>query len=69
MENMACFMWAQANQNLSMLPSHHLSMEVDTGASVSITNLETLKTIQNDESTLQLEESTVKLQTYTDESI
>jgi hypothetical protein len=32
-----------------------LSMEVDTGASVSITSLETFKTIQNGESTLQLE--------------
>ena len=46
-----------------------LSMEVDTGASVSISSLETFKTIQNGESTFQLEESTVKLQTYTGESI
>ena len=44
-------------------------MEVDTGASVSIASLETFKTIQNGKSTLQLEESTVKLQTYTGESI
>ena len=46
-----------------------LSMEVDTGASVSITSLETFKTIQNGESPLQLEEPSVKLQTYTGESI
>ena len=43
--------------------------EVDTGASVSITSLETFKTIQNGESPLQLEEPSVKLQTYTGESI
>ena len=44
-------------------------MEVDTGASVSITSQETFKAIQNGESTLQLEESSVKLQTYTGEPI
>ena len=36
---------------------------------VSITSLETFKTIQNGESPLQLEEPSVKLQTYTGESI
>ena len=46
-----------------------LAMEVDTGASVSITSLETFKAIQNGESTLQLEESSVRLQTYTGEPI
>ena len=46
-----------------------LAVEVDTGASVSITSQETFKAIQNGESTLQLEESSVKLQTYTGEPI
>ena len=46
-----------------------LSMEVDTGASVSITSLETFKSIQEGESRLELKESMVKLQTYTGESI
>ena len=46
-----------------------LSMQVDTGASVSITSVETFKTIKNGESMLQLEESTAKLQTYTGEPI
>ena len=46
-----------------------LSMEIHTGASVSIVSLETFRTIQYGEYTLQLEESTEKLQTYTGESI
>ena len=49
--------------------SNPFAMEVDTGASVSITSQETFKAIQNGESTLQLEESSVKLQTYTGEPI
>ena len=45
-----------------------LAMEVDTGASVSITSQETFKAIQNGESTLQLEESSVN-KIYTGEPI
>ena len=44
-----------------------LSMEVDTGA--SITSLETFKTIREGESPLSLGESDMKLQTYTGEPI
>ena len=46
-----------------------LSMEVDTGASVSIISLETFQTIQNGDAILELKESDVRLQTYTGESI
>ena len=46
-----------------------LSMEVDTGASVSIISLETFQTIQNGDAILELKESNVRLQTYTGESI
>ena len=46
-----------------------LSMEIDTGASVSIASRETFNSIQEGESTLELAEPTVKLQTYTGEPI
>ena len=46
-----------------------LSMEVDTGASVSIISLETFQMIQNGDAILELKESNVRLQTYTGESI
>jgi hypothetical protein len=44
-------------------------MEINTGASVSIVSQETFQSIREGESTLELEKSTVKLQTYTGEPI
>ena len=46
-----------------------ISMEIDTGASVSIASRETFELIREGESHLELEEPTVRLQTYTGESI
>lgn len=46
-----------------------LSMEIDTGASVSIVSQDTFRTICEGTTSLQLKESTVKLQTYTGEVI
>ena len=46
-----------------------LSTEIDTGTSVSIASQNTLESIRNGEATLELEESTVKLQTYTGQQI
>ena len=48
---------------------HPLLMEIDTGASVSIASLHTFETICDGESTLELQEPTVKLRTYTGEPI
>ena len=44
-------------------------MEIDTGASVSIASRETFELIREGEPHLELEEPTVRLQTYTGESI
>ena len=44
-------------------------MEIDTGASVSIISRETFHLIKDGESTLELEEPSVCLQTYTGELI
>ena len=44
-------------------------MEIDTGASVSIISRETFDLIKDGESTLELEEPSVRLQTYTGEPI
>ena len=41
-----------------------ISMEIDTGASVSIISLETFESIKQGESMLELEQTPVKLQTY-----
>ena len=49
--------------------SNPLSMEIDTGASVSIASLSTFETIRNGESMLELDKSTVRLQTYTGQQI
>ena len=46
-----------------------LSMELDTGASVSIASQSTFDSIQVGESMLELDKSTVRLQTYTGEQI
>ena len=46
-----------------------LSMEIDTGASVTIASLETFNAIREGESSLELTQSNVKLQTYTGEPI
>ena len=46
-----------------------LSMEVDTGASVSIASQETFESIREGESSLELEAPTVRLKTYTGEPI
>lgn len=46
-----------------------LTMEVDTGASVSIINQETFELIREGQSVLELQRSAVKLQTYTGEPI
>ena len=46
-----------------------LAIKIDTGASVSIASRETFESIQKGESTLELKETTVKLQTYTGEPI
>jgi hypothetical protein len=46
-----------------------LSMEIDTGASVSIASQSTFESIRNGEATLELDKSTVKLQTYTGQQI
>ena len=43
--------------------------EIDTGASVTIASLETFNAIHEGKSSLELAESTVKLQTYTGEPI
>ncbi|ETW98899.1 MAG: hypothetical protein ETSY2_42010 [Candidatus Entotheonella gemina] len=48
---------------------NRLVMEIDTGASVSVVSEETFNTIREGLSTLELQESTVKLQTYTGEKI
>ena len=45
-----------------------MSMEIDTGASVSIINEETFKTIRKGESNLELQDTTVKLK-YTGDPI
>ena len=42
-----------------------LLMEIDTGASVSIASLSTFETVRNGESMLEMDKSTVRLQTYT----
>ena len=52
----------KANGNL-------LPMEIDTGASVSVVGEKTLKTIQKGETTLELQQTSVRLQTYTGETI
>ena len=52
----------KANGNL-------LSMEIDTGASVLVVGEKTLKTIQKGETTLELQQTSVRLQTYTGETI
>ena len=44
-------------------------MEIDTGTSVSIINLETFNAIREGESTLELVESTVKLYLYSGEPL
>jgi hypothetical protein len=54
---------------LSMSTDDPISMEIDTGASVSIASRETFELIREGESHLELEEPTVRLQTYTGESI
>ena len=46
-----------------------LLMEIDTGASVSIASLHTFESLREGESTLELREPNVRLQTYTGESI
>ena len=46
-----------------------LAMELDTGASVSMTSQSTFEAIRIGESTLDLDKSTVKLQTYTGQQI
>ena len=46
-----------------------LSMEIDTGASVSIVSKQTLETVHEGTTSLVLKESAVKLQTYTGEVI
>ena len=46
-----------------------MSMEIDTGASVSIINEDTFKTIRKGESNLELQDTTVKLKTYTGDPI
>ena len=46
-----------------------VAMEIDTGASVSIASRETFDLIREGETTLELKEPTVKLQTYTGEQI
>ena len=48
---------------------HPISMEIDTGASVSITSREVFEQIREGESHLELEKPAVHLQTYTGESI
>ena len=52
----------KANGNL-------LPMEINTGASVSVVGEKTLKTIQKGETTLELQQTSVRLQTYTGETI
>ena len=52
----------KANGNL-------LPMEIDTGASVSVVGEKTLKTIQKGETTLELQQTSVRLQAYTGETI
>ena len=46
------------------LNGNPISMEIDTGASVSIISLEKFKSIRHGESILELEQTPVKLQTY-----
>ena len=46
-----------------------LSMEIDTGASVSIASLDTFESVREGERSLKLEEPTMRLQTYTGEAI
>ena len=46
-----------------------LSMEIDTGASVSILGKEIFETFRKGESILELQETPVRLQTYTGEAI
>ena len=46
-----------------------LSMEIDTGASASFVWEKTFETIQKGESTLEIQRSSVRLQTYTGEAI
>ena len=46
-----------------------LSMEIDTGASVSVVSRKTFETIRNGETMLELNKSTVRLQTYTGQPI
>ena len=46
-----------------------LSMEIDTGASVSIVSQQTFETVREGTTSLVLKESAVKLQTYTGEVI
>ena len=46
-----------------------LLMEIDTGASVSIASLHTFESLREGESTLELREPNVRLQTYTGEPI
>ena len=46
-----------------------IAIEIDTGASVSIASRETFELIREGESHLEIEEPTVRLQTYTGESI
>ena len=46
-----------------------LSMEIDTGASVSVVGEETFETIQKGDEILELQKTSVLLQTYTGEAI
>ena len=46
-----------------------ISMEIDTGASVSVVGEDTFETIRKGESTVELQKTSVRLQTYTGEAI
>ena len=46
-----------------------VAMEIDTGASVTVVGEDTFKTIQEGDSSVELQRTTVRLQTYTGETI
>jgi hypothetical protein len=68
-ENTSYSMSLQVGLHPSIVNGRPISMEIDTGASVSIASRETFELIRERESHLELEEPTVRLQTYTGESI
>ena len=46
-----------------------VAMEIDTGASVTVVGEDTFKTIQEGDSSVELQRTTVRLRTYTGETI